>query len=71
VDGTLVGALSREAATRWLATLATVAEVRVAAILTRRRSDEAAEYREPLRRDRWHVVIPEITCRRAAAHHAP
>jgi ATP-dependent DNA helicase RecQ len=70
-DGTLVGALSREAATRWLATLATVAEVRVAAILTRRRSDEAAEYREPLRRDRWHVVIPEITCRRAAAHHTP
>jgi ATP-dependent DNA helicase RecQ len=71
VDGALVGALSREASTRWLAALPTVAEVRVAAILTRRRSDETPDYRELLRRDRWHVVIPEITSCRAAAHRAP
>ena len=60
-NGVRVGALSKAAAPRWRDLLPRVENVRVAAILIRRRSDEGSGYRDGLRRDSWHVVIPEIT----------
>lgn len=59
--GSRVGALAAQSSQRWQAEFERITSVRVAAILTRRRQDEGTDHQDGLRRDAWHVVIPEIT----------
>ncbi|HEX5052479.1 MAG TPA: RecQ family ATP-dependent DNA helicase, partial [Planctomycetota bacterium] len=65
--GVRVGALAKGASTKWQAELPSVTSVRVAAVLTRTRQDEAPEHQTRLRRETWHVVIPEVICAAGAA----
>ena len=59
--GVTVGALSQDASATWCSRLDAVVQVRVATVVVRRREDEAADYRDGLRREEWMVVVPEIT----------
>jgi ATP-dependent DNA helicase RecQ len=62
-QGQAVAALANDTVELWRARLSDIVSVRVVAIITRRRDDEAADYRAGARRDAWHVVVPEVTLR--------
>ena len=62
--GEPVGALSEDASTRWRPLLTRILDVKVAAVLVRRRTDEKEEYRAQLKRESWSVVVPEVRYKR-------
>ena len=58
--GEPVGALSEGASKRWRPLLPLILDVKVAAVLVRRRTDEKEEFRTQLKREAWSVVVPEV-----------
>ncbi|MBK9129640.1 MAG: hypothetical protein IPM13_17925, partial [Phycisphaerales bacterium] len=64
--GERIAALSAKGSERWRPRLPSIVDLRVAAILVRRRQDETAEYQAELARDAWCVVIPEVRYNDAA-----
>jgi ATP-dependent DNA helicase RecQ len=61
-QGRPVARLSQAACRRWQDRLATVRQVRVVALVQRRRTDEQAEFRQRCRCDRWEVPLAEVIC---------
>lgn len=58
--GRLLGRLSAAGQAHWTERLPAIAAMQCAAVVVRHGTDEAPNYREGLRRDRWQVVVPEV-----------
>ena len=59
-QGRVVGRLSRQGSAAWLPRLERVVEVRLVAILRRRREDGSQEYRDQYRCALWEVPLVEL-----------
>jgi ATP-dependent DNA helicase RecQ len=59
-QGHPVARLSQAACRRWKDRLPTVQQVRVVALVQRRRTDEQADFRQRCRCDRWEVPLAEV-----------
>jgi hypothetical protein len=63
-----VAKLSQRGVQRWRERQADVLEVRIVAMLQRRREDEQPEFAARCRCDRWELPWAEVVCSRTSLH---